>query len=242
MSTSHARTATTMLRLRTGRHQQAVPRGARQRQGRACACKPGEIHAVLGENGAGKSTHDEDDLRRGAARRRRDPLERPAGADRQPGAGARAGHQHGLPAFLLFDTLTAAENVWLGLGQGDDAGRGERAHRRGRAHLRAGRRPAAAGAHAVGGRAPARGDRARAADRPAAADPGRADLGADAAGGGQALRHAAPAGRRGLLASSTSATSSTRSARCATTARCCAAARSPARSTRRRRATPACRA
>ena len=39
---------------------------------------------------------------------------------------------------------------------------------------------------------------------PEAADPRRADLGADAAGGADAVRHAAPARRRGLLASSTS--------------------------------------
>ena len=50
---------------------------------------------------------------------------------------------------------------------------------------------------------------------PEAADPRRADLGADAAGGREAVRHAAPARRARAARSSTSATSSTRSARCA---------------------------
>jgi hypothetical protein len=93
--------------------------------------------------------------------------------------------------FSLFDTLTVAENVWLGWTR-PARWRRCRAHRRGGAHLRAGRGPAAPGAHAERGREAARGDRARAADQPAAADPGRAHLGAHAAGGGQALRHAAP--------------------------------------------------
>ncbi len=77
--------------------------------------KPGEIHAVLGENGAGKSTMmkmiygavqpDEGDiLWNGAAVRVRNPHEARA-------LGISMVFQH----FSLFDTLTAAENVWLGL-------------------------------------------------------------------------------------------------------------------------------
>ena len=77
---------------------------------------PGEIHAVLGENGAGKSTlmkiiygavrPDAGDIFiNGAHVRIRNPQD------------ARAHHiamvfQH----FSLFDTMTVAENVWLGLG------------------------------------------------------------------------------------------------------------------------------
>ena len=77
--------------------------------------RPGEIHAVLGENGAGKSTlmkiifgavkADEGEIRwNGRLVQIRSPQD------------ARALHiamvyQH----FSLFDTLTAAENVWLGL-------------------------------------------------------------------------------------------------------------------------------
>ena len=77
--------------------------------------QPGEIHAVLGENGAGKSTMmkmiygavrpDEGEIRwNGQAVQ----IASPAQA-RQ--LGISMVYQH----FSLFDTLTAAENVWLGL-------------------------------------------------------------------------------------------------------------------------------
>jgi simple sugar transport system ATP-binding protein len=77
--------------------------------------KPGEIHAVLGENGAGKSTlmkiiygavrPDEGEIRwNGEAVQIANPA-----AARQ--LGISMVYQH----FSLFDTLTAAENVWLGL-------------------------------------------------------------------------------------------------------------------------------
>jgi simple sugar transport system ATP-binding protein len=77
--------------------------------------KPGEIHAVLGENGAGKSTLMKiiyGAVRPDAGRVRwngqevsvRDPQEARA-------LGISMVFQH----FSLFDTLTAAENVWLGL-------------------------------------------------------------------------------------------------------------------------------
>ena len=77
--------------------------------------EPGEIHAVLGENGAGKSTlmkviygavqPDEGEIRfNGEAVR----VASPAHARR---LGISMVYQH----FSLFDTLTAAENVWLGL-------------------------------------------------------------------------------------------------------------------------------
>jgi general nucleoside transport system ATP-binding protein len=76
---------------------------------------PGEIHAVLGENGAGKSTMmkmiygavrpDEGEIRwNGAAVNIRNPQEART-------LGISMVFQH----FSLFDTLTAAENVWLGL-------------------------------------------------------------------------------------------------------------------------------
>jgi len=77
--------------------------------------RPGEIHAVLGENGAGKSTLMK--IIYGAVQ----PDEGRIAFDGKPvsvksPAEARAlgismVYQH----FSLFDTLTAAENVWLGL-------------------------------------------------------------------------------------------------------------------------------
>jgi ABC-type uncharacterized transport system ATPase subunit len=77
--------------------------------------KPGEIHAVLGENGAGKSTMmkmiygavrpDEGEIRwNGQAVEVASPAQARA-------LGISMVYQH----FSLFDTLTAAENVWLGL-------------------------------------------------------------------------------------------------------------------------------
>ena len=68
--------------------------------------------------------------------------------------------------FALFDTLTAAENVWLGWTSRSSLAEVTRAHRARSRRVRPRRRPAAAGAHAVGRRAPARRDRARAADQP----------------------------------------------------------------------------
>ena len=77
--------------------------------------KPGEIHAVLGENGAGKSTlmkiiygavqPDAGELRWNGQQL---SVASPAQAR---ALGISMVYQH----FSLFDTLTAAENVWLGL-------------------------------------------------------------------------------------------------------------------------------
>ncbi len=76
---------------------------------------PGEIHAVLGENGAGKSTlmkviYGAVRPDAGAMHFNGQPVEvaSPAQARR---LGISMVYQH----FSLFDTLTAAENVWLGL-------------------------------------------------------------------------------------------------------------------------------
>ncbi|HEX6708495.1 MAG TPA: ABC transporter ATP-binding protein [Albitalea sp.] len=77
--------------------------------------KPGEIHAVLGENGAGKSTlmkiiygavlPDEGEIRWNGE----------TVAVRNPHEARQLGISMVFQHFSLFDTLTAAENVWLGL-------------------------------------------------------------------------------------------------------------------------------
>ncbi len=77
--------------------------------------KPGEIHAVLGENGAGKSTLMK--IIYGAVRpdegeiRWNDEAVQIASPAAARALGISMVYQH----FSLFDTLTAAENVWLGL-------------------------------------------------------------------------------------------------------------------------------
>ncbi|MDE2397793.1 MAG: ABC transporter ATP-binding protein [Burkholderiales bacterium] len=87
----------------------------RANDGVALRVKPGEIHAVLGENGAGKSTMmkiiygavqpDAGEIRwNGRAVAVKSPAEART-------LGISMVYQH----FSLFDTLTAAENVWLGL-------------------------------------------------------------------------------------------------------------------------------
>ena len=76
---------------------------------------PGQIHAVLGENGAGKSTlmkiiYGAVRPDAGEIRFNGQPVQvaSPAAAR---ALGISMVYQH----FSLFDTLTAAENVWLGL-------------------------------------------------------------------------------------------------------------------------------
>jgi len=80
--------------------------------------EPGEIHAVLGENGAGKSTLMKivyGAVRPDAGLIRWDgqPVEIASPADARR-LGISMVYQH----FSLFDTLTVAENIWLGLEPG----------------------------------------------------------------------------------------------------------------------------
>ncbi|WP_374561944.1 ABC transporter ATP-binding protein [Ideonella sp.] len=78
---------------------------------------PGQIHAVLGENGAGKSTlmkiiYGATQPDAGELLWNGEPVKVPSPAAART-LGISMVYQH----FSLFDTLTAAENVWLGLGK-----------------------------------------------------------------------------------------------------------------------------
>jgi simple sugar transport system ATP-binding protein len=85
--------------------------------GVALTVQPGEIHAVLGENGAGKSTLMK--IIYGAVQPDAGQM-RFDGAPvviRHPRAAQALGSSMVFQHFSLFDSLTVAENVWLGLRQ-----------------------------------------------------------------------------------------------------------------------------
>ena len=77
--------------------------------------QPGEIHAVLGENGAGKSTLMK--IIYGAVKpdAGRVTMDGQSVAVRNPHEARALGISMVFQHFSLFDTLTVAENVWLGL-------------------------------------------------------------------------------------------------------------------------------
>ncbi len=84
----------------------------------ALVVQPGEIHAVLGENGAGKSTLMK--VIYGAARPDSGTLlwDGVPVEVRSPQAARELGIAMVFQHFSLFETLTVAENVWLGLARG----------------------------------------------------------------------------------------------------------------------------
>lgn len=105
-----------MLRLELQGITKQYP-AVRANDGVALRVAPGQIHAVLGENGAGKSTlmkiiYGATQPDAGQILWNGQPVKvaSPAAAR---ALGISMVYQH----FSLFDTLTAAENVWLGLGK-----------------------------------------------------------------------------------------------------------------------------
>jgi AGZA family xanthine/uracil permease-like MFS transporter len=178
-------------------HHQALPRrGGQQRRVAAGAARRNPCRA--GRERRRQVDADEDHLRLGQARRRQRLFNGQPVHIRNPQEARALGISMVFQHFSLFDTLTVAENVWLGLDKSLSSWPRWRAASPPRPGVRPGRRPRAAGAHAVGGRDAAGGDHPRAAHQPQAADPGRADLGADAAGGREAVRGAEAAGFRRL--------------------------------------------
>ena len=180
---------------------------------------------MLGENGAGKSTLMK--IIYGAVKPDAGTIrwERQAVAIANPAQRARLGIGMVFQHFSLFETLTVADNIALALEGDARRPRTARAHpRRLAAKYGLPLDPAPLRAHDVGRRAPARRDRPLPAAGSAPADHGRADVGADAAGGARSCSRRCAGWRRKAAASCTSATSSTRSARCATRRRCCAPA------------------
>jgi general nucleoside transport system ATP-binding protein len=81
------------------------------------AVQPGEIHAVLGENGAGKSTLMK--IIYGAVQQDAGSMQfdGQAVSIRNPQEARALGIAMVFQHFSLFETLTVAENVWLGLDQ-----------------------------------------------------------------------------------------------------------------------------
>ena len=165
------------------------------------AIHPGEIHALLGENGAGKSTLVK--ILYGA-------LQPTAGEIRwqaaqpvtiaNPAAARRLGIGMVFQHFSLFDSLTVAENICAGALRRDPSLDGLKTSIAGRLdRIRPAAPPRLGRRRPVRRRAPAGRDRPLPAPGAAAHHHGRADLGADAAGGRRPVRHPEAARRGGLL-------------------------------------------
>ena len=190
------------------------------------AVAEGEIHALLGENGAGKSTlvkiiygvlHADE----GSVLWHGEPV-RVADPHAARGLGIGMVFQH----FSLFEAMTVLENIALGV---DDASDMRRLARRIEEVSHAYGLPLdpAREVHtlSVGERQRIEIVRCLLAE-PQAPDHGRADLGADAAGGRARCSRRCASSPPRAARSSTFLTSCARSRRCATAPRSCAAARS----------------
>ena len=112
---------------------------------------PGQIHAVLGRKRRWQIDPDENHLRHRQARRRRGGVQRPNCAGAQPPRGAgKLGISMVFQHFSLFDTLTVAENVWLGLDKSLSPRRCDAKASKAKAErIRLGDRDRAPGAHLV---------------------------------------------------------------------------------------------
>ena len=103
-----------MLRLELSGISKQYP-AVKANDGVSLRVKPGEIHAVLGENGAGKSTMMK--IIYGAVQPDEGVIQWNGQAVKitSPAHARKLGISMVYQHFSLFDTLTAAENVWLGL-------------------------------------------------------------------------------------------------------------------------------
>ena len=111
-------------------HHEALRAGRRERRRGARPCSRARSTPILGENGAGKSTLMKIIYGAVPPRRRRDPLERRAGRRPHPHEARELGIAMVFQHFSLFETLTVAENVWLGLSRKVALQRGHRRHPR----------------------------------------------------------------------------------------------------------------
>ena len=135
----------------------------------------------------------QDDLRRAAAQCGRTALEGRTRHHRQSRGGPRARHRHGVPALLPVRGADRRRKHRPGPGRPLRLARAVGKDRPRVARIRPAAGALRRGGRSFGGRAPAHRDRALPVAGTAAPDHGRADRGADAAGGGPAFRHPASA-------------------------------------------------